>query len=115
MIAAIIPDYVDIASLPTTQSAAGKLSEAYLQALSAYWRGAAGSSDFEAWLTRFWIPDLHGGFSRPADAYSPHGSGGRGIDWYDAPDVVVGVIRGQAGGYRLPIRAIDSRLGRVRH
>lgn len=83
------------------------LADAYLDDLSALWRGEPHAGTFARRLERFWDPALN-----EADgtllAFSPHGAGGRGIEWRSSGDEIWGVIPGRSGGYRIPRSLADT-------
>jgi hypothetical protein len=83
------------------------LADAYLDYLSALWRGEPHAATFARRLERFWDPALE-----EADgtllAFSPHGAGGRGIEWRSSGDEIWGVIPGRSGGYRIPRSLADT-------
>src|SRR5215204_2995371 len=79
------------------------LAKSYDQAVSAFWRGDAGSTRrFDAWLASFWDES---GPSEPVDRpseLSVLGGSGRGIRWYATPTEVLGYVSGRDGCYRVP-------------
>jgi hypothetical protein len=89
--------------------AARDVAARYLGSISAYWCGERDGREFERWLSTFWDSELPPCPCRTPDAVSPHGGGGRGIDWYETPTAVVGYVAGSAEGYRIPIGAIPPR------
>src|SRR5689334_8169273 len=91
------------ASLPLAEA----LADAYLDYLSALWRGEPRVGGFARRLERFWDPTL-----APTDgallAFSPHGAGGRGIEWRSSGEEILGCIPGHSGGYRIPRSLADA-------
>lgn len=81
---------------------AGALARAYLEYVSAYWRGDAPASQMGDQLATFFGADMPPEPMRPADAFSPHGARGRGIRWYECDDAVLGYVPGATSGYRIP-------------
>lgn len=86
---------------------AREIARRYLSSLCNRWQGCARQVEFERWLASYWRASLPVQPERPADATSPHGGGGRGIDWYGTPAAVVGYIPGVTGGYWIPVEAIS--------
>jgi hypothetical protein len=68
---------------------------------AACWRGEADWAAFAAWLDAYRRPGVAAPPGPPA-AVSPHGGGGRGIAWYDAPGAILGTMAGVGWGYRVP-------------
>jgi hypothetical protein len=83
------------------------LADAYLDYLSALWRGEPQASGFARRLERFWDPGLAASGGTLL-AYSPHGAGGRGIEWRSSGDEIWGCIPGRSGGYRIPRSLADT-------
>lgn len=83
------------------------LAQAYLDYMSGCWRGDD-ATKFGERIIPFVGTDLPPEPWRPADAYSPHGAGGRGIRWYERGDEVLGYTHGCATGYRIPITCIPE-------
>lgn len=81
---------------------AGALARAYLDYVSAYWRGDAPASQMGDQLATFFGADMPVEPVRQADAFSPHGARGHGIRWYECGDAVVGYVPGATSGYRIP-------------
>ena len=82
------------------------LARTYDLAMSSLWRGDAAGAPFLTWLEQFRTTEpvsIPTGLPR---AYSVLGGGGRGVRWYAAGDVVLGVPGTQAAGcYRVPVDA----------
>lgn len=91
---------------PAPGAAARLLAHAYLRAVSARWRGDPEAAAFEPWLDGWWCPELPPAPPGPPAARSPHGSGGRGICWYEVAGEVRGYLPGTGGGYRVPGTAL---------
>jgi hypothetical protein len=83
------------------------LADAYLEYLSALWRGEPQAGTFARRLERFWDPALEE-TDGTLLAFSPHGAGGRGIEWRSAGDEIWGCIPGYSGGYRIPRSLADT-------
>lgn len=85
---------------------AHNLSLAYIQAVSAYWRG---DSDllpkFDAWIARFWTDGPPEPTTSP-QATCPHGAAGRGIRWHERGPVLLGYVPGKRGCFRVPRNAV---------
>lgn len=91
------------------------LSLAYVQAVSAYWRGDDTDflPTFDAWLARFWVDSPTEPATDP-QAHCPHGAAGRGIRWYERGSLLHGFVPGKRGCFRVPRtsalpREIDRR------
>jgi hypothetical protein len=91
---------------PVVGGAAQSLARAYLRFASAYWRGDAAGSSFADHLDVYWRSELPAAPGQTPDAISPHGGGGRGIQWYEVDGEVHGHVPGSLGGYRVPVNAI---------
>lgn len=107
---------VSVLSLPTSAATeqralltAADLSLAYIQAVSAYWRGDSEFLPrFDTWLARFWTD----GPPEPSDdpqAHCPHGAGGRGIRWYERGPLLLGYVTGKPGCFHVPRTAVLPR------
>lgn len=101
-----LTDPLTEATLKTPGTGAEDLARAYLDYISAYWRGDAGASTFGERLAAFWGAGLPTEPMRNADAFSPHGAGGRGIRWYECGAEICGYTPGCATGYRIPMTCI---------
>lgn len=79
------------------------IANAYVDAVSAYWRGDNDGDlrRLSAWIERFWTVHLYEPSNHPA-AVSPHAAGGHGIHWYEAGSTIVGCVPGRQGCYRIP-------------
>lgn len=86
------------------------LATACLRYESACWRGDS-ARVFATRFGSYWRPVLPPVPSAEPDAYSPHGAGGRGIEWYEIGDEVFGYIRGASRGYRIPVAAVGGLVG----
>jgi hypothetical protein len=91
--------------------AARALALGFLRYASACWRGEEAARHFATRLGAYWRPQMPPMPTTPADDFSPHGAGGRGIAWYQTGDEVRGYIPGRGCGYRVPVDAIQ-RLAR---
>jgi hypothetical protein len=87
------------------------LALGYLRYTSASWRGDDRASIFPLRLGAYWQPELPPAPAATPDAVSPHGGGGRGIQWYETGGEVLGYVTGGHGGYRIPAEAVP-RLAR---
>jgi hypothetical protein len=96
---------------PLRRWCAADLARAFDDHLAACWRGEVGWAAFGDWLVPFWRPDLGVPAGSPA-AVSVLGGGGRGIAWYDADGVVLGIVLGLASGYLVPADADPPEGGR---
>ena len=94
-----------IPAAPVGQTAR-TLADGYLRSISACWRGEPGWQAFERALERCWSPALPPVPPKSPDAVSPHGAGGRGIDWYEAGRDVLGYVPRARDGFRVPIETI---------
>jgi hypothetical protein len=90
------------------------LSLAYVQAVSAYWRGDSELlPQFDAWLAGFWTT----GPAEPAaepQAQCPHAAAGRGIRWHEHGSALLGFVPGKRGCFRIPRTAVLPRESRAR-
>ncbi|MGH6959686.1 MAG: hypothetical protein ACREE7_04310, partial [Dongiaceae bacterium] len=57
-------------------------------------------------LGAYWRPELPPAPEAAPDAVSPHGGGGRGIEWYQTDHDVLGYVPGRGGGYQVPVQEI---------
>jgi hypothetical protein len=100
-------------TVPVVGCTARELARQYLRAVSDVWLGQDDPQRFENWLAGYWKPALPPRLPRIPDAISPHGGGGRGIDWYETGTTIVGYVRGVMGGYSIPLEAASSGLERL--
>lgn len=87
-----------------------RLARAYLDDVSAYWRGELDRCGFRARLARYWDPRLAPVGDVQVAAESPHGAGGRGLAWCAVDGEVWGCVVGARGGYRVPVAALPTLL-----
>ena len=98
---------VTMVPLPaSTGEAARMLADGFLQYASACWRGDQAARRFATRLGAYWRPQLPPRPITPPNACSPHGAGGRGIDWYEISGEVLGYIPGRRAGYGVPVEAV---------
>ena len=97
----------------TAGSAARELALGYLRYASACWRGDARAAAFPLRLGAYWCAELPPVPATAPDAFSPHGAGGRGIQWYQAEDDVLGYVSGGNGRLSSPGGG-RSRVGPLR-
>jgi hypothetical protein len=92
-----------------------QIARCYLEAVCDCWRdgGTERSRSFQQRLTLFRTTAMPTRPFRPSDAASPHGGGGRGIDWYELPDVVAGYIAGVPEGYVVPLPQVAELIAAV--
>lgn len=101
-----IPITSAAARCPLAGAEARALALGYLRYVSALWRGDARAAIFPLRLGAYWRSDLpHVPVAAP-DAVSPHGGGGRGIEWYQSGGDVIGYVPGGCGGYRVLVAAV---------
>jgi hypothetical protein len=93
---------------PATGKDAYALALSYLRWASACWRGDTLAPVFATRLEAYWRPALPTRPAGQADAISPHGGGGRGIQWYHTDEEVLGYVPGAAGGYQVPVAAVPQ-------
>lgn len=100
------PQFAHTPPVVTQQSSAtgsaSALARAYLDYISAYWRGDSDALQMRDRLAAFFRVDMPMEPMRPADAFSPHGARGHGIRWYECSDAVLGYVPGTTSGYRIP-------------
>lgn len=105
------PQITQNRSLVTPQcpatGAAAALARAYLDFVSGCWRGDPDTAMGERFASYFGS-DMPEEPTRIADAYSPHGAGGRGITWYECGDTVLGYVPGATCGYVVPLACIPE-------
>jgi hypothetical protein len=97
------------------------ISLAYVQAVSAYWRGDSEFlPKFDAWLAQYWTAGPPEPSTEP-QAHCPHGAAGRGIHWHEQGPVLLGYVPGKRGCFRiprttaLPREAIARKTGTASH
>ncbi|MFN8665318.1 MAG: hypothetical protein U0075_25785 [Thermomicrobiales bacterium] len=103
------PQFTSSLAEATRQCSAGSaaaLARAYLDYVSGVWLGEADATSFGERLATCWGFDLPPEPARAADAFSPHGGGGRGIRWYECGHDVLGYIPDCTSGYRIPLTRI---------
>ena len=88
--------------------AARELAAALLRFASACWRGDTRAPIFPLRLSAYWRPALPPAPAGAPDAVSPHGAAGRGIEWYQVGEEVLGYVPGLPGGYEVPVQAVPS-------
>jgi hypothetical protein len=86
-------------------AAARATARRYREYVCAVWRGDRDAKVFGEWLMGFWRGECPFVGAREPDAVSPHGGGGRGIQWHETRGAVGGHVPGVGGGYRVPIDA----------
>jgi hypothetical protein len=96
----------DLIDPPPVGQAARAVADGYLRSIAACWRGEPAWQAFERALERCWSPTMPPVPPSSPDAVSPHGAGGRGIDWFETGRDVLGYVPRVRGGYRVPIDAI---------
>lgn len=85
------------------------LSLAYVQAVSAYWRGESDLlPTFDAWLAQFWVDGPAEPTTLPRE-HLPHGAAGRGIRWHECGSLLYGYVPGMRGCLRVPRAALLPR------
>ena len=111
------PQFAHTSPAVTQQSSAtgsaSDLARAYLDYISAYWRGDAGALQMRDRLAAFFSADMPMEPMRPADAFSPHGARGHGIRWYECGDTVLGYVPGTTSGYRIPLECVAGLCSAV--
>ncbi len=100
-----------LASAGSPGSTARALANWYLRATGNAWMGR--NEDYQRlsyWLSAYWQQVLP---ARPGccpSAVSLHGAGGRGITWYETPEMVSGYVNGIESGYLIPAREAREYL-----
>ena len=87
-------------------TAARELATGYLRYVSACWRGDTCAEAFPLRLSAYWRPELPPTPTAAPDAVSPHGAAGRGIQWYQTGQEVLGYVAELPGGYQVPVQAV---------
>lgn len=93
---------------PMAPAAAHQLAAGFLRYASSCWRGDQCGAVFPLRLSAYWRPAMPPAPTEAPAAVSPHGAAGRGIQWHETGQDVLGYVPGLAGGYRVPARAVPS-------
>jgi len=99
-------------SMTAVGQAARDMALACLRYESACWRGES-AHEFAMRLGSYGRPELPPAPATQPDAFSPHGGGGRGINWFEKSGEILGYITGRRSGYRIPVTAVAGLVRSV--